>query len=68
MRKLGVPAVPPWYPALKIPINLIESVIFQLPGGRRRGAELGDRRQARLMRTMIPDKAAIGHSAQHVAH
>ncbi|ADG78148.1 ER-bound oxygenase mpaB/mpaB'/Rubber oxygenase catalytic domain-containing protein OS=Tsukamurella paurometabola (strain ATCC 8368 / DSM / CCUG 35730 /CIP 100753 / JCM 10117 / KCTC 9821 / NBRC 16120 / NCIMB 702349/ NCTC 13040) OX=521096 GN=Tpau_1525 PE=4 SV=1 [Tsukamurella paurometabola] len=68
MRELGVPAVLPWYPALKIPINLVESALFQLPGGRRRGAELGDRRQARLMRTMIPDEAAIGHAAHHVTN
>lgn len=66
MRRLGVPAALPWYPALRIPVNLAKSVAAQLPGGRERAAVRGDRSQARFMRALLEDEATIGHSAQHV--
>lgn len=65
MRELGVPSTLPWYPALRIPYHLVESVFNQLPGGRERAARRGDISQARFMR-MLNEEAAVGHSAQHV--
>ncbi|NKY19230.1 DUF2236 domain-containing protein [Tsukamurella spumae] len=65
MKELGVPPTLPWYPALRIPYHLVESVLNQLPGGRERAAHRGDISQARFMRTLGED-AAVGHSAQHV--
>ncbi|WP_019204198.1 oxygenase MpaB family protein [Tsukamurella sp. 1534] len=65
MKELGVPSTLPWYPALRIPYHLVESVVNQLPGGRERAARRGDRSQAAFMR-MLNEEAAIGHSAQHV--
>ncbi|WP_244880997.1 oxygenase MpaB family protein [Tsukamurella pseudospumae] len=65
MKELGVPSTLPWYPALRIPYHLVESVFNQLPGGRERAARRGDISQARFMRTLGED-ADIGHSAQHV--
>lgn len=65
MKELGVPSTLPWYPALRIPYHLVESVFNQLPGGRERAARRGDASQAKFMR-MLNEEAAIGHSAQHV--
>ncbi|TWS19734.1 DUF2236 domain-containing protein [Tsukamurella asaccharolytica] len=65
MNKLGVPSTLPWYPALRIPYHLVESVINQLPGGRERAARRGDAGQARFMRT-LGDEATVGHSAHIV--
>ncbi len=67
MRELGVPSTLPWYPALRIPLHLAESLLNQLPGGRERAARRGDAGQARFMR-MLNEESAIGHSAQHVTH
>lgn len=70
MRTLGLPAyIPPWYPVLRIPVNLVHSLAaFCLPDGMERAAARGDREQKALMRTMIgDDEAMIGNSAAHVA-
>ncbi len=70
MRELGLPAyVPPWYPVVRIPVNLARSVVaLTLPGGMDRAAERGQREQKVLLRTMIGDgDATIGDSAAHVS-
>lgn len=70
MRALGLPRyVPPWYPALRLPVNLARSVAaVVLPGGIARATARGDREQKALMRTIIGDEGAtIGESAEHVS-
>jgi hypothetical protein len=70
MRALGLPAyVPPWYPLMRIPINLARSVAAQcLPGGKDRAAARGARQQKAFLRTIIGDgEAQIGNSAVHVS-
>ncbi|CAM3855891.1 oxygenase MpaB family protein [Tsukamurella ocularis] len=67
MKELGVPPTLPWYPALRIPYHVVESVFNQLPGGRERAARRGDASQAKFMR-MLNEEAAVGHSAHHVTH
>jgi len=70
MRTLGLPAyVPPWYPLMRIPINLPRSVAaLCLPGGRVRAAVRGARQQKAFLRTIIGDgEAKIGNSAAHVS-
>jgi len=68
MRSLGLAYVPPWYPLLRIPLNVTRSVAaLTLPGGMRRADTRGQREQEALLRTMIGDgEAAIGESAAHV--
>jgi hypothetical protein len=71
MRQLGLPAyVPPWYPLLRIPVNLIRSASARgLPGGLDRAATRGRRKQEAFLRTLIgTDAAVIGASAQHVGN
>ncbi|WP_167471968.1 oxygenase MpaB family protein [Nocardia arthritidis] len=55
MRQLGLPAyIPPWYPALRIPVNLLRSgLALAVPGGRDRQARAGLRRQHAFMRTLV---------------
>ncbi len=70
MRMLGLPAhVPPWYPLMRLPVNVIRSVIaMAAPGGMDRAALRGQREQLALLRTMIGDgEVAIGESAVHVS-
>ncbi|MFW0782879.1 oxygenase MpaB family protein [Gordonia sp. CPCC 206044] len=68
MRSLGLPAFSlPWYPVVRLPVNLVESIAaMTLPGGRRRAADRGERRSQRFMRTMVSDGAAIGAAANHI--
>jgi hypothetical protein len=69
MRALGLPAfIPPWYPMLKLPVNLVRSVAALVrPGGVDRAALRGERAQKALLHTMIGDgEATIGASAAHV--
>ncbi|WP_101948051.1 oxygenase MpaB family protein [Mycobacterium sp. 3519A] len=69
MRALGLPAyIPPWYPMLKLPVNLVRSVAALVrPGGVDRAALRGEREQKALLHTMIGDgEATIGASAAHV--
>ncbi|KRD20663.1 hypothetical protein ASE48_02395 [Mycobacterium sp. Root265] len=70
MRMLGLPAfVPPWYPLLKLPVNVARSAVdLALPGGMDRAARRGQREQATLLRTMIGEsQVAVGDSAAHVS-
>ena len=69
MRLLGLPPyVLPWYPLLRIPVNLVRSVaIHALPGGRERAAISGRRKQETFLRRLIGEEAAvIGDSARHI--
>jgi hypothetical protein len=69
MRELGLPTyMPPWYPALRLPVNLTRSgLALALPGGRDRQARAGLRRQRAFVRTLTGPKAAvIGESASYV--
>ncbi|MFM9378043.1 oxygenase MpaB family protein [Gordonia sp. VNK21] len=68
MRTLGLnPFVLPWYPALRLPINLMRSIAKLRPGGLTLAAERGAAESEVFMRTMAGDPVAIGDSA-HVAH
>jgi len=69
MRALGLPYVPPWYPLLRIPVNVTRSVAaLTLPGRMERAAVRGQREQKALLRTMIGgSEATIGDSAAHVS-
>ncbi|MEV0673898.1 oxygenase MpaB family protein [Mycobacterium sp. NPDC050441] len=70
MRILGLPVyMPPWYPVLKMPVNLIRSVAAMTsPGGMERAVARGQREQQALLRTIIGDSATnIGESAVQVS-
>ncbi|MBE1548169.1 hypothetical protein GGC64_002193 [Mycobacterium sp. OAS707] len=69
MRTLGLTYVLPWYPLLRIPVNVGRSVAaIALPGGRDRAASRGRREQEALLRTIIGDsQATIGDSASHMS-
>jgi hypothetical protein len=67
MRILGLPAyVLPWYPALRIPVNLARSAYRHLtPGGLDRAAVHGRRQQEAFLRRLIGESSAtIGQSAR----
>jgi hypothetical protein len=69
MRALGLPTyMPPWYPLLRIPVNVTRSIAaLSLPGGRDRAAARGQRQQNVLLHTIIGDgEPTIGDSAAHV--
>ncbi|OBK79428.1 oxygenase MpaB family protein [Mycobacterium sp. 1164985.4] len=68
MRALGLRPHLPWYPALRLPVNLTRSIAaIALPGGIDRAADRGDREHQVLMRTIVGDGGAtIGESAEHV--
>nr|WP_046283553.1 oxygenase MpaB family protein [Mycobacterium sp. UM_NZ2] len=70
MRKLGLPVfVLPWYPLLRMPVNLVRSAAaLALPGGLERAARRGRREQEAFMRTMMgAGDATIGASAHVMA-
>ncbi|MGV0809343.1 oxygenase MpaB family protein [Mycolicibacterium setense] len=70
MRVLGLPAyMPPWYPVLKLPVNLFRSLTaMSLPGGMDRAVARGEGQQRALLHTITGDTAAIiGESATHVS-
>ncbi|MDX1876442.1 oxygenase MpaB family protein [Mycolicibacterium sp. 141076] len=69
MQNLGLTYVLPWYPVLRIPVNLTRSVAaLVLPGGMDRADVCGQREQEALLRTMIGDTTTtIGESAAHVS-
>ncbi|AGB23447.1 hypothetical protein Mycsm_03136 [Mycobacterium sp. JS623] len=69
MRTLGLAYMPPWYPLLRIPVNVGRSVAaLILPGGRNRAASRGQREQKTLLHTIIGDaEAKIGDSASHMS-
>jgi ER-bound oxygenase mpaB/B'/Rubber oxygenase, catalytic domain len=68
MRVLGLAYLPPWYPLLRIPVNVTRSVAaLTLPGGMDRAAARGQREQKALLHTIIGDgQATIGDSAAHM--
>jgi hypothetical protein len=68
MRALGLAYVPPWYPLLRVPVNVTRSIAaMTLPGEMKRAVTRGQREQETLLRTMIGGSAArIGDSAAHV--
>lgn len=69
MRALGLRPQVPWYPLLRLPVNLTRSVAAAaLPGGIARATARGDRQHKALMRTIIGDAGAtIGESADPVS-
>lgn len=70
MRALGLsPYVVPWYPVVRLPVNLVRSVAALVrPDGMERAAVRGDREQKAWLRTIIgEDEATIGESASHVS-
>ncbi len=71
MRELGLPAyMPPWYPVLRIPVNLVRAGLARvLPGGLERAAARGRREQEAFLSTLVgAEPAVIGASAQHLGH
>ncbi|MEV6387840.1 oxygenase MpaB family protein [Nocardia xishanensis] len=71
MRKLGLPAYTlPWYPLLRIPFNLAQSIWARaVPGRFERAAVRGRAAQLAFIRTLTgTDAAVIGDSAQHIGH
>ncbi|MEV5651047.1 oxygenase MpaB family protein [Nocardia sp. NPDC052254] len=69
MVRLGLPSQwRPWYPMLRVPVNLIRSAIaWTVPGGRVRSARRGRRVQTAFLRTLLGDHpAVIGASARHI--
>jgi hypothetical protein len=70
MRQLGLPTrMPPWYPALKLPVNLTRSgLALAVPGGRDRQARSGLRRQRAFVHTLTgPKTAVLGESASYAS-
>ncbi|WP_260508751.1 oxygenase MpaB family protein [Mycolicibacterium farcinogenes] len=70
MRVLGLPAyMPPWYPLVKAPVNVIRSIAAMTSADRMdRAVARGQREQLALLHTIIGDSAAtIGESAVHVS-
>lgn len=69
MRALGLAYAPPWYPLLRIPVNVTRSIAaMTLPHGMERAIARGHHEQETLLHTMIGDnKATIGESAAHVS-
>ncbi|MGE2833901.1 oxygenase MpaB family protein [Mycobacterium sp. SMC-4] len=70
VQQLGLPSYSlPWYPMLRLPLNLARSAAaLGLSGGMERADQRGRRQHAKLLRTMIGDgaSATIGESALHV--
>ncbi|MFC9898298.1 oxygenase MpaB family protein [Nocardia sp. NPDC127579] len=68
MRELGLPGnTLPWYPLLRIPVNLSRSVQARFPGGLDRAAARGRRQQETFLRKLIgSDEVAIGAAVQHL--
>jgi hypothetical protein len=69
MRALGLPFVLPWYPLLRLPVNVARSVAaLALPDGMDRAAARGEREQKALLHTIIGEAdATIGESAAHMS-
>ncbi len=72
VRSLGLPSYSlPWYPLLRLPVNLSRSLTaLTVPGGMERADHRGRREHQKLLRTMVGDgaSATIGESAAHVSH
>ncbi|CAJ1511130.1 oxygenase MpaB family protein [[Mycobacterium] burgundiense] len=70
VQSLGLPSHSlPWYPLLRLPLNLARSVAaLAVPGGMERADHRGRREHRKLLRTMIgTDAATIGESAVQVS-
>lgn len=71
VQTLGLPSYSlPWYPLLRMPLNLSRSLAaLTVPGGMERADHRGRREHQKLMRTMIGADASptIGASAEHVS-
>lgn len=68
MKTLGLPGyMPPWYPVLRLPVNIARSTIdLTMPGGLDRAARRGQREQQALLRTMTGEThTVIGDSVAH---
>ncbi|MEV0075390.1 oxygenase MpaB family protein [Nocardia neocaledoniensis] len=69
MRALGLPTViVPWYPALRIPANMVRSATRLLPGGLDRAAQRGARENDRFMRTLVSSGPTVGGSSARLTH
>ncbi|APE35828.1 hypothetical protein BOX37_19855 [Nocardia mangyaensis] len=69
MRALGLPtAIVPWYPAIRIPANVVRSATRLLPGGLDRAAIRGAREQDRFMRTLVATGPTVGAAAAGLTH
>ncbi|MFF2082418.1 oxygenase MpaB family protein [Nocardia sp. NPDC058176] len=69
MRALGLPTViVPWYPAIRIPANVVRSATRLLPGGLDRAAIRGAREQDRFMRTLVSNGPTVGAAAARLTH
>jgi len=71
MRNLGFPAhIVPWYPLLKLPLNLARHLAsLALPGGKARAARAGRREQQRCLGLMSGTQpAVIGQATRGVSH
>ncbi|MFD3747488.1 oxygenase MpaB family protein [Nocardia sp. NPDC058633] len=69
MRALGLPTViVPWYPAVRIPVNLVRSATRLSPGGLDRAAIRGAREQDRFMRTLVSAGPTVGAAAAKLTH
>ncbi|AEF41249.1 oxygenase MpaB family protein [Hoyosella subflava] len=67
MRTMGLPRfVLPWYPLVRIPLNVARTAAMHLPGGLERVASRGQREHAAFMKTIIAGDAKIGASAAHI--
>lgn len=70
MRRLGLPPVTvPWYPLLRIPINVVRTIwAHVVPGQFERAAAHGRAAQLDFIRTLTgTESAVIGDSAEHIA-
>ena len=71
MKQLSLPAyTPPWYPLLRIPVNLVGSLRTRLvPGGFERTAAQERAAQLTFIRTLTgTEGAVVGNSADHLEH
>lgn len=69
MRELGLwPYMPPWYPLLRLPVNLARSAATRIsPAARRRAEERGLREQVAFQRLLVGSGPAdVGMSAHHL--
>ncbi|WP_328394815.1 oxygenase MpaB family protein [Nocardia sp. NBC_00416] len=69
MRKLGLwPYMPPWYPLLRLPVNLARTAAIRIsPAARARAEERGLREQEAFQRLLVGSgPATVGMSAHHL--
>lgn len=69
MRQLGLPPyMPPWYPLLRLPVNLVRSAAVRVsPAARRVAEQRGIREQEAFKRLLVGSgPAEVGRSAHHL--